>query len=124
MLTSFFGGFLYDSEEIVVVKFLRTLVNMLQANLIPKHTLLENFDIPTGPKQSLMEKMLPFLLHPNMWIRQQAVRFMIKLSDMTKHNILSPAEVYCIVRKRLKPYLSEPTNVVHFIVRENTNDNE
>ena len=66
-----YKDFLYDSEEIVVVKFLRTLVNMLQANLIPKHMLLDDFfSMPNQAKQSLLHKLLPFLLHPNTWIRQ------------------------------------------------------
>lgn len=43
---------------------------------------------------------------------------MVRLSNMNKQNILSQAEVFCIVRKNLKPYLRDPTNVVHFIVRE------
>lgn len=46
-----YRDFLYDSEEIVVVKFLRTLVNMLDANLLPKQALLEDFFSPdSGPK--------------------------------------------------------------------------
>lgn len=45
-----YKDFLYDSEEMVVIKFLRTLVNMLDANLIPKQMLLDDFLTTTGPK--------------------------------------------------------------------------
>ena len=54
-MLAFYNDFLYDSEEIVVLKFLRTLVNMLDANLIPKQMLLNDFfSLSTGPKQSLL----------------------------------------------------------------------
>ena len=81
----FFKDFLYDAEEMVVVEFIRTLVALLEAGLITKDALLDDFySNPHENKQSLLAKLLPCLLHPNMWIREQTLRFICVLCKFGK----------------------------------------
>jgi phosphoinositide-3-kinase regulatory subunit 4 len=53
---------LYDSEESVVFEMINALIKLLEFRLISKVDSLENLD-----------KLLPFLLHPNTWIREASI---------------------------------------------------
>lgn len=101
--------FLHDSEELVVLELIRTLTSLLKMSLIPKSALLDDFQ-STGEMgfHHLLDKLLPFLLHPNAWIREETVKFVQILCDHENTKLLSKAEVYCIVSRKLKPYLLQP----------------
>eukprot|EP00347_Sterkiella_histriomuscorum_P000291 403376447 len=90
-----------DSEEAVVNEMINTLNKLLEFGLLTKRDSLEN-----------LEKLLPFLLHPNTWIREGAMKFIKNLSD-PKYKILSQAESYCIIRPKLKLYLNKGEKVYH-----------
>ena len=66
--------FLYDSEELVVLEIIKTLGGLLKLRLISKETLLDD-------KDNLLDKILPFLLHPNTWIREETLNFILILAD-------------------------------------------
>ena len=72
-----------------------TLYKLLEFGLLSKPDSLENLD-----------KLLPFLLHPNTWIRECAMNYIKYLSD-DKNKILTSAEVYCLIRPKLKKYLKK-----------------
>lgn len=78
---------------------INTLNKLLEFGLLSKADSLENLD-----------KLLPFLLHPNTWIREGAMNFIKYLSDPS-NKILSKAEVYCIIRPKLKQYLKKGEKV-------------
>lgn len=61
---------LYDSEEIVVYEMITTLKKLIDFRLLSKQESLQIYD-----------KLLPFLVHPNAWIRLQTIRFVQALSD-------------------------------------------
>jgi hypothetical protein len=102
MLPSY-HGFFHDAEELVVLEIIRTMGRLLKLKLIPKSSLL-------GDKggSALLDQLLPFLLHPNTWIREETLNFILTLSDHQNVAILNKAEVFCIVRKKLKDYLQAP----------------
>lgn len=74
---------------------IKSLKKLLEFRLISKKEALEN-----------LEKLLPFLLHPNTWIREETINFIQYLADPV-NNILSPAESYCLIRPKLKKYLAK-----------------
>ena len=57
-----------------------------------------------------MEKLLPFLLHPNTWTKEGAMKFIKNLANPDT-KILSKAESYCIIRPKLKLYLRKGEKV-------------
>ena len=61
---------LYDSEENVVFEVIKALTKLLEFRLMSKEGSLENLD-----------KLLPFLLHPNTWVRQEAMRYINFMAD-------------------------------------------
>lgn len=71
-----FVQFLHDSEELVVLELIRSLTSLLKMSLIPKSALLDDFQ-STGDMgfHHLLDKLLPFLLHPNTWIREETLKF-------------------------------------------------
>lgn len=82
-------------------------------NLISKATLLDDYQSKNKNivNHSLLEKLLPFLLHPNTWIREETLNFVVILCDHQHTQLLSKAEVYCMVRNKLKPYLQDAASV-------------
>lgn len=78
-----------DPEETVVEKVLRSLATMAQLGLFQR------------PKTwALIDMVARFTIHPNSWIREAAVYFVV---SATKY--ISMADSHCIVRPLLKPYL-------------------
>jgi len=61
-----------------------------------------------------LDRLLPFLLHPNTWIREETLNFILILSDYENTKLLTKAEVFCVIRKELKPYLrdAESANLI------------
>lgn len=57
-----------------------------------------------------LDKILPFLVHPNNWIRNAAIEFVKILSDPAT-GILSLAETYCLVKPKLKKFLKKGQKV-------------
>ena len=110
--------FLNDSEELVVLEIIRTLASLLRMNLISKATLLDDYQSKNKNivNHSLLEKLLPFLLHPNTWIREETLNFIIILCDHKHTKLLSKAEVYCMVRNKLKPYLQDAASATQFLM--------
>jgi len=100
----FITQFLNHSEEIVVLEFIRTLNNLISLRLISKASILDDVDPKNGNNHNILKKTIPFLLHPNSQIREAAVNFIGILSD-EKTQIFTKAEVYCIMRPLIKPYL-------------------
>lgn len=90
---------MYHSEELVVFEMIRTLTKLLEFKLLSKPVCLENLD-----------KLLPFLLHPNTWIRSETIEFIKFMAD-PKNQILTKAEGYCLIRPKLKKYLAENEKV-------------
>ena len=88
----------------------------MQSGLLSRKNILEDFHSnPNDQKKSLIDKLMPFLLHPNAWIREQSVRFMTQLCSSNQNALLSKAEVFCLVRNNLKDFLTDPASVMHFI---------
>lgn len=64
----------------------------------------------------LLDKLLPFLLHPNTWIREETLNFILILSDHQNTKLLTKAEVYCVIGRKLRPFLQnvESTHQILF----------
>lgn len=77
---------LYDSEESVVYEMIKALNKLLEFRLLSKNDSLEN-----------LEKLLPFLLHPNTWIREGAIDYINYMAN-PKNKILTIADAYCLLR--------------------------
>ena len=91
-------------------------------NLISKATLLDDYQAKNKNviNHGLLEKLLPFLLHPNTWIREEALNFVVILCDHKNTKLLNKAEVYCMVRNKLKPYLQDASSVTQFMLADRT----
>lgn len=76
-----------------------TLVKLLEFGLLSKPDSLDN-----------MEKLMPYLLHPNTWIREAIIRYICFLADPA-NKILTKAEAYCIIKPKLKKYLKKGEKV-------------
>ena len=102
-----YKGFLHDTEEQVVLEIIRTLTRLLKQGLIPKSAVLDNLysEDSTTISDNWLDRLLPFLLHPNTWIREATLTFITTLFDTDKNKLLKKAEIYCIIRNKLKPYL-------------------
>jgi phosphoinositide-3-kinase regulatory subunit 4 len=90
---------LYDSEESVVFEMVKSLTKLLEFKLISKQDAFENLD-----------RLLPLLLHPNTWIREETINYIKFLAD-PKNEILTSAETYCLVRPKIKKYLNKNEKV-------------
>ncbi|KAK9314599.1 hypothetical protein V1524DRAFT_454543 [Lipomyces starkeyi] len=80
---------LADTEEFVVEKVLYAFTSLAELGLIKRPNLWD-----------LVRITVRFAVHPNLWIRQGVFAF---ISAATKW--LSPADVYCIIRPIVKPFL-------------------
>lgn len=72
---------------------IRTLRKLLEYRLLSKSESLENLD-----------NLLPYLVHPNTQIREETINFISVLANPSS-KILTKAEVYCLIRPKLKKYL-------------------
>ncbi|XP_032813676.2 phosphoinositide 3-kinase regulatory subunit 4 [Petromyzon marinus] len=84
---------LSDTEEFVVCKALHALTAMCQLGLLQKPHLYD-----------FLGDTVPFLCHPNLWIRHGAVGF---ISTVAKR--LNVADVHCNLMHLLRAYISQPT---------------
>ena len=112
-----YTGFLHDSEELVVLEVIKTLGRLLQLGLIPKAAVLDDFQSggSGAVSDNWLDKLLPFLLHPNTWIREATLKFIKILSDHENTKLLTKAEVFCIIRNKLKPYLKNAVSSLQFM---------
>ena len=83
---------LKDTEEYVVLKALRALVSMSNLQLLQKPSML-----------GFMHDIVPFLCHPNRWIRYGAVGYIVSCS-----NDISLADMFSSVAPLVRPYLLQP----------------
>lgn len=83
---------LSDTEEFVVCKALNALTCLAELGLLQKPTL-----------QELVSEIVPFLCHPNMWIRYGAVGFVAAVA-----RTLNVADVHCNLLPLLQPFLKQP----------------
>lgn len=83
---------LSDTEEFVVCKALNALTCLAELGLLQKPTL-----------QELVSEIVPFLCHPNMWIRYGAVGFVAAVA-----RTLNIADVHCNLLPLLRPFLKQP----------------
>lgn len=81
-----------DTEEFVVCKALNALTCLAELGLLQKPTL-----------QELLSEIVPFLCHPNMWIRYGAVGFVAVVAKT-----LNVADVHCNLLPLLQPFLKQP----------------
>jgi hypothetical protein len=90
----------------VVLEFIRTMNSLIALNLISKASILDEIDskYKDGNNHDILKKTIPFLLHPNAQVREATLNFIGILSD-EKNKIFNKAEIYCIVRPLIKPYL-------------------
>ena len=113
----FITQFLNNSEEIVVLEFIRTLNNLIALRLISKASILDDTDPNNkdGNNHDILKKTIPFLLHPNAQIREATLNFVGILSDENTQ-IFTKAEVYCIIRPLIKPYLRNQEIATQFLL--------
>ena len=84
---------LNDKDEEVVVQTIKSLEDLLHMQIIQKEEALNIFN-----------KILPFLLHPNAWIREETIKYIVFLAD-PKNNFLSKAEAFCKMRPKIKQFI-------------------
>ncbi|XP_014259628.1 phosphoinositide 3-kinase regulatory subunit 4 [Cimex lectularius] len=80
---------LTDSEEFVVRKAINATTVLTELSLLHKNALY-----------LLLEETAPFLVHPNLWIRQAVVGFICALAQT-----LNMVDVQCKVMSEVEPYL-------------------
>lgn len=71
------------------------------------HLLLKMEYLETLKGIELFKKILPFIMHPNLWIRNEVIEF-----SNTLINILSQGEVYTYLRPDFKNYLFMPCVII------------
>jgi hypothetical protein len=59
--------------------------------------------------------MLPLLLHPNSWIREETLNFIKSLFDLKNSQILNKTEVFCLLRNKLVPYFNDRSSVFYLL---------
>ncbi|KAK3748325.1 hypothetical protein QZH41_018306 [Actinostola sp. cb2023] len=82
---------LSDTEEFVLCKALNSLTCLAELGLLPKPTLHE-----------LVSEIVPFLCHPDMWVRYGAVGFVAAVA-----RTLNVADVHCNLLPLLQPFLKQ-----------------
>jgi len=58
--------------------------------------------------------MLPLLLHPNAWIREETLYFIKSLFDL-KNSSINKTEVFCLLRNKLSPYFNDKSSVFYLL---------
>jgi hypothetical protein len=117
VLIVFITQFLNHSEEVVVLEFIRTLNNLISLKLISKASILEELDPSNkdGNNHEILKKTIPFLLHPNAQIREATLNLLGILCD-EKIELLNKAEIYCVVRPLIKPFLKNKDGATQFLM--------
>ncbi|XP_065061458.1 phosphoinositide 3-kinase regulatory subunit 4-like [Rhopilema esculentum] len=92
ILTPLLQQGLKDNEEFVICKAIHALTCLTQLCLLQKPVL-----------ESFISEVLPFLCHPNDWIRYAAAGF---ISTCAK--VMNVADVYCCLMPEIKSYLKMP----------------
>ena len=110
--------FLYDIEELVVLETIKTLNQLLELRLIPKQTLVG--DSKSNKEDVMLDKILAFLVHPNTWIREESITFIKNLSDFENTKLLSKADVFCLIGKRIRSYLVQEEFSNQFLFGDKT----
>ncbi|KAF3385143.1 Serine/threonine-protein kinase ppk19 [Penicillium rolfsii] len=82
-----------EPEEFVVEKVIRSLAAMADLGLFQRSTTWDLLHITIG-----------FLVHPNIWIREAAVSFVVKSTKF-----LSVADIFSILTPLIRPYLKVKT---------------
>ncbi|KHJ92336.1 hypothetical protein OESDEN_07777 [Oesophagostomum dentatum] len=82
---------LHDFEEIVVIHAIHCISVLAGTNVLERNEVLE-----------LLEDVLPFLSHPNEWIRVIVIDFLILLDS-----IWGLADIQCRLLPMVRPYLNE-----------------
>ncbi|KAK2763317.1 Serine/threonine-protein kinase [Arachnomyces sp. PD_36] len=80
---------LSETEDFVVEKVFRSLASMAELGLFQRSTTWD-----------LLHLAVRFLIHPSVWIREGAVRFVV-----TSTKYLTPADKYSIITPLLRPFL-------------------
>lgn len=99
----FFEG-LSDPEEFVTVECVNTMMSLVEMGLMDKYLIFE-----------LIERTVPFLCHPNPWIRQAVVGFVC-----ASVKTLSLVDVNARVAPLLETYVHYPISGVGDEVGNNT----
>lgn len=84
---------LTDPEDFVVERVLRSLASMARLGLFQRST-----------TWNLLYIVVRFFVHPNLWIREAAVHFVVASTSF-----LSVADKYCIVSPLVRPFLKTNT---------------
>ena len=106
-----------------MIEIIKTFNQLLQLNLILKSDILCLNDVAQKRgviSSSLLDNILPFLLHPNTQIREQSLTLILILCDHKKYKILSKSEVFCFVRPKLEPYFKSNEDLMLMILRPET----
>jgi hypothetical protein len=77
----------------VVLETIRGFKKLMMHRIVAKKYALEN-----------LERILPFLVHPNTWIKEEVVDYIVHICN-PDNKILSRAEAYTIVRPKLKQFI-------------------
>ena len=87
-----------NSNELKILELIRSIHQLLKMdNLALSNSIIDFY-----------QKLLPFILHPNISIRNEIVNFSASL-----FNYLSPDEVFCYLYKPLEQYLAIPPIIVN-----------
>ena len=87
---------LTDPEDFVIERVLRSLAGMAELGLFQRHTTWD-----------LVYIVVRLFVHPNLWVREAAVHFVICASVFA-----SAADKYCIIFPMLQPFLKLPIEEV------------
>ncbi|VDO21646.1 unnamed protein product [Haemonchus placei] len=90
-LTLFLVQGLHDFEELVVIHAIHCIIVLVETGVLGRNEMLE-----------LLEDTLPFLSHPNEWIRVTVVELLIVLDSCW-----SLADVHCRLLPLVRPYLQD-----------------
>lgn len=90
-----------DPEDSVADRALRSLTSMAELGLFTRPTVME-----------LLNMTVPFFVHPNIWLREAAVRFV----DTSTRSSFSPADKLSILLPLIAPFMT--INIVDTSVRE------
>lgn len=82
-----------DLDEQVALQTIKSMKELLFHKTMRKTEALDIFD-----------SFLPFLVHPNTWIREETVNYITYLAD-PQNQFMSKAEAFCKMRPKVKKYI-------------------
>lgn len=82
---------LYDPDEMVVLETIRCFKEMVRLKLLERKN-----------EEDLLKKIVPLVMYPNLWIREEALNFVANLLEK-----YSPIEIYCYIQPLLNKYFKE-----------------